>query len=146
MLADRFRLVLRTDAKDAAVYVLSVAPGGLKVAADPNTSGGISFRGDSIESNGAPLSLLTVTLTQMLGRTVLDETGVTGRFKYKLEFCPESADVKRSLAAAGESVPDDDPRPSIFTALKSQLGLELKSRKSPAPSFVIERIERPSEN
>ena len=147
LLADRFRLALRTDAKDSSVYVLSVAPGGLKVSADPNaTPGGISYRGDSIESNGAPISFLTVSLTQMLGRTVLDESGVEGRFKYKLEFRPESADVKRALAAAGEPVPDDDPRPSIFTALKSQLGLELKSRKAPVSALIIERIERPSEN
>jgi len=74
----------------------------------------------------------------MLGRTVLDDTGVAGRFKYKLEFRPESADGQHALAAAGEPVPDDDPRPSIFTALKS--------RKSPVSAFVIERIERPTQN
>ena len=47
---------------------------------------------------------------------------------------------------AGEPVADDDPRPSIFTAIKSQLGLELQSRKGPVTTVVIERIERPTEN
>jgi len=76
---------------------------------------------------------------------VLDETGVDGRFKYKLEFRPGD-DAKRTLAPAVEPVADDDPRPSIFTAIKSQLGLELQSRKGPVPTVVIERIERPTEN
>jgi uncharacterized protein (TIGR03435 family) len=81
----------------------------------------------------------------MLGRPVLDETGLEGRFKYKLEFRPDDA-VKRALALAGQPVPDDDPRPSIFTAIKSQLGLELQTRKAPLASLVIERVDRPTEN
>jgi uncharacterized protein (TIGR03435 family) len=50
------------------------------------------------------------------------------------------------MAAAGKPVADDDPRPSIFTAIKSQLGLELQSRKGPVTAVVIERIERPTVN
>jgi uncharacterized protein (TIGR03435 family) len=50
------------------------------------------------------------------------------------------------MAAAGQPVAEDDPRPSIFTAIKSQLGLELQQKKGPVTSVVIERIERPTEN
>lgn len=135
LLADRFQLAVRTEAKEAPMYVLSVASGA-----------GVRYMGDSIESSGAPISFLAVTLTQMLGRPVLDETGIEGRFKYKLEFRPEDGEVKRAFALEGEPVADDDPRPSIFTALKSQLELELQSRKGPVSSVVIERIARPSEN
>jgi len=145
LLADRFQLAVRTENKEAAVYVLSVAKGGHKLTPNTEGRGGISYRGDSIESDSAPISFLTVTLTNMLGRPVLDETGVDGRFKYKLEFRPGD-DAKRTLAPAVEPVADDDPRPSIFTAIKSQLGLELQSRKGPVPTVVIERIERPTEN
>ena len=81
-----------------------------------------------------------------MGQPVLDETGLDGRFKFKLEFRPEGADVKRVLALAGEPVADDDPRSSISTAIKSQLGLELQSRKGHLTTVVIERIERPTEN
>jgi uncharacterized protein (TIGR03435 family) len=145
LLADRFRLAVRTEAKESSVYVLSVAKGGHKLTPDPEGKGGVSYRGDSIESVGAPISFITVTLTQMLGRPVLDETGIEGKFKYKLEFRPEE-DARRALAASGHPVAADDPRPSIFTAIKSQLGLELVSRKGTIPAIVIERIERPTED
>jgi hypothetical protein len=42
--------------------------------------------------------------------------------------------------------PADATGPSIFTALKEQLGLELKSTKAPAEIVVIDHVERPSEN
>jgi uncharacterized protein (TIGR03435 family) len=145
LLADRFRLAVRTETKEAQVYVLSVVKGGHKLTPDPEGRSGVRFLGDAIESNGAPVSFLAVSLTQMLGRPVLDETGIDGKFKYRLEFRPEE-DAKRAFALAGQPVAEDDPRPSIFTAIKSQLGLELQSRKGPVTSVVIERIERPSEN
>jgi uncharacterized protein (TIGR03435 family) len=145
-LADRFQLAVRTETKEAAVYVLSVVKGGHRLTLDPEGRGGVRYTGDAIESSGAPISFLAVNLTQILGRPVLDETGLDGKFKYKLEFRPENVEVRRALALAGEPVADDDPRPSIFTAIKSQLGLELQSRKGPVPTVVIERIERPTEN
>jgi uncharacterized protein (TIGR03435 family) len=146
LLADRFRLAIRTEEKESSIYVLSVAKGGHRMTPDAQGSGGVRYTGDAIESAGAPVSFLAVSLTQMLGRPVLDETGLDGRFKYRLEFRPEDADVKRALAQAGDAVADDDPRPSIFTAIKTQLGLELQSRKGPVTAVVIEKIERPTEN
>src|SRR5262249_38566544 len=120
LLADRFGLAVRTETKEADVFVLSVAKGGHKLTPDPEGRGGVRYLGDAIESIGAPISFLAVSLTQMLGRPVLDETGLDGRFKYKLAFHPED-DAKRALALAGQPVADEDPRPSIFTAIKSQL-------------------------
>jgi uncharacterized protein (TIGR03435 family) len=145
LLADRFQMAVRAEAKESQVYVLSIAKGGHKLTPDPAGSGGVRFLGDAIESSGAPVSFLTVSLTQMLRRPVLDETGLDGRFKYRLEFRPED-DARRAFAVAGQPVADDDPRPSIFAAIKSQLGLELQSRKGPVATVVIERIERPTEN
>jgi uncharacterized protein (TIGR03435 family) len=146
LLADRFQLAVRTETKEAQVYVLSIAKGGHKLTPVPERRGGVSRGAGVIQSPGGPISFLAVPLTHELGRPVLDETGLDGLFKFKLEFRSEAADVKQALAAAGETVGDDDPRPSIFTAIKSQLGLELQSRKGSVTSIVIERIERPTEN
>lgn len=145
LLADRFRLVVRTETREAPVYVLLVAKGGPKLPPPTNgEQGGIRFLGDAIESNGAPVSFLAVTLTQMLGRPVLDQTGLDGRYKYKLDFRPENLEIERALAQEGKAV--DGTPPSIFTAIRSQLGLELQSRKGPLPTVVIEGVERPTEN
>ena len=147
LLADRFHLEVRSETKEAQVYVLSVAKGGHKLTPAPEGRGGVSRGSGVIESVlGAPVSFLASILRLELGRPVLDETGIDGRFKFKLEFRSEAVDVKRALALAGEPITDDDPRPSISTAIKEQLGLELQSKKGPVTTFVIEGVERPTEN
>jgi bla regulator protein blaR1 len=151
LLADRFNMTVRTETKESQVYVLTVAKGGHKMApASPEATSGFGVsRGAGVITSavGAPMTFLAVALTQVLGRPVQDETGLGGhRFQFKLEFKPESFEEKRALALSGEPVADDDPRPSILSAIKGQLGLELQSRKVPIPTVTIERIERPSEN
>ncbi len=146
LLADRFQLAIRTETKEAQVYVLSVAKGGHKLTSLPERRGGVSRGAGVIESPGSPISFLANILRIDMGRPVLDETGLDGFFKYKLEYRPENMQEKAALASIGEPVTDDDPRPSIFMAIKNQLGLELQSRKGPVTTVVIERIERPTEN
>jgi uncharacterized protein (TIGR03435 family) len=63
---------------------------------------------------------------------IVDDTGVAGGFDFTLEWAY-----------------NDDPQsnlPSIFSALQEQLGLKLVPRKGPIEFFVIDHIERPSEN
>jgi uncharacterized protein (TIGR03435 family) len=146
LLADRFHLAVRTETKEGEVYVLSVAKGGHKLTPDPEGRGGARRGAGVIEGFGAPISFLAVNLKLELGRPVLDETGIDGKFKFKMEFRPEGADVKRAMALAGEPLTDDDPRPTIFSAIKNQLGLELQLRKGPVTTVAIERIEKPTEN
>jgi uncharacterized protein (TIGR03435 family) len=146
LLAERFHLAVRTETKESAVYVLSVAKGGHKLTPDPEGRGGARRGAGVIEGFGAPISFLALNLKLELGRPVLDETGIDGKFKFKLEYRPENVQEKMAMAAAGQPVADDDPRPSIFAAIKSQLGLELQSKKGPVTTAVIERIERPTEN
>jgi uncharacterized protein (TIGR03435 family) len=146
LLAERFHLAVRTESKEAPVFILSVAKGGHKLTPEPEGRGGVRRGAGVIEGFGAPISFLAVPLTQMLGRPVLDETGIEGRFKFKLEYKPVDPQELRGLAQLGTPLADDDPRPSIYTAIKDQLGLELQTRKGPVASIVIERIERPTEN
>ena len=147
LLADRFRLAVRTESKEADVYVLSVAKSGHKLTPEPERRGGVSRGAGVIESPiGVPVSFLAMALTTELGRPVLDETGLDGLFKFKLEYRPEDPQVKAGLAQLGQPVTDDDPRPSIFSAIKNQLGLELQSKKGPVTTVVIERIDRPTAN
>jgi uncharacterized protein (TIGR03435 family) len=73
----------------------------------------------------------------VLRMPVLDDTGVTGLFDVRLEWSTDSDSVEAAGGAAG---------PSIFTAVQEQLGLKLETKKAPQAVFVIEKVDRPSEN
>jgi uncharacterized protein (TIGR03435 family) len=55
---------------------------------------------------------------------------------------------QRSAAGVGnDPAPAAEPSgPSIFTALREQLGLKLEAARSPVEMLVIDHAERPSEN
>lgn len=77
-----------------------------------------------------------------LGRPVLDQTGLTGKFDFALEWVPEA-----NVPAPGG--PDSQPDPSGATfmqALKEQLGLKLDSQKGPTEVLVVDHLEHLSEN
>jgi len=78
---------------------------------------------------------LTGLLSDVLDRPVINKTGLTGAFDFRLEW----ADLS--------STQNDDPgSPSIFTAPQEQLGLRLEAGKGPVDFLVIDSAERPSEN
>ena len=64
----------------------------------------------------------------------------TTRVEFKLNFsAPRDSGAGREPA-----LPDDAPE--FFTALQEQLGLKLQPEKTIVPVFVIDSIERPTEN
>ncbi len=70
---------------------------------------------------------------------VVDQTGLSGAFDFKLDWTP--------AARTAEASTDPPAGPTIFEAVQEQLGLKLESRKLPLPAIVIDRVERvPVEN
>jgi uncharacterized protein (TIGR03435 family) len=135
VLRDRFGLVLRAETHELPVYSLVTAKGGAKLAVHPAGTPGSSFysnRPGHVEGTGATISMLTGMLSRDLGHPVNDETGLGGQYDFKLDWTPDSD-------ASGTG-------PSIFTALTDQLGLRLESKKGPVQVYVIEKVDRPSEN
>ncbi len=99
--------------------------------ADPNKMPqcGTRVRPGHLMARGATLQQLTRSLSQFLGRTVVDRTNLSGTFDIDLEWAPEeTADAKG---------------PSIFTAVQEQLGLKLNSERAAVEVLVIDRVERP---
>ena len=86
-------------------------------------------------------------LASAAGRTVLDKTGLEGRFEMKLEWrtdpsltqSPEA--VAMATAAAAAAPVDAVP---IFTALQEQLGLKLQAARAPLEVMVIDSLQRPT--
>jgi uncharacterized protein (TIGR03435 family) len=95
---------------------------------------------------GMPMMSLARSLSSLVGRTVLDKTGLTGGFDFELTYAPEGLGGLPPLPN-DVSLPDGDPNaPTIFTALQEQLGLKLESQHAPVDVLVIDSAEPPSEN
>jgi bla regulator protein blaR1 len=140
VLRDRFGLVMRVETRELPVYALTQAKGGARLSATTGAHGAdISFHPNSkaghVEANSVPVRFLTAFLSRELGRTVNDETGLDDMYTYKLDWSPRTG--------PNDTAPE---RPSLFTALTEQLGLRLESKRGPVQVYVIEKIERPSEN
>ncbi len=87
-----------------------------------------------------PVANLLRLIEQPAGRPVMDETGLTGRYDFKIRI--ESG--RRSTDAAGIA---SDPAPSVFSAVEQQLGLKLESASRSFPQLIIDSIDRdPAEN
>ncbi len=71
------------------------------------------------------------------GRTMLDKTGLSGRFDFTLEWSPE---------ASGPDAQPDLSGPPFEDALLRQLGIKLQPQKGSVSVLVIDHVERPSEN
>jgi uncharacterized protein (TIGR03435 family) len=91
---------------------------------------------------GVAIPPFTFYLSQILNRTVIDKTGLTGMFDFGLEFTPD--EVTPGISAPADA--GDPPGPSIFAALQEQLGLKLEAGKGPVELLVIDRVAKPSEN
>ena len=87
-------------------------------------------------------------LSLRLGRTVLDKTGLTGKYDFTLQWTPDDAAVSTPSSGAPneQTAPpaSDQFGPSFFTAIQEQLGLKLESQKTPVEVIVIDHVERPS--
>jgi uncharacterized protein (TIGR03435 family) len=138
MLADRFRLKIHRETKEGSVYALVLAKSGPKLTAHTGTSGVTGIGGSSgsgkasIEGSKASMAGLADHLAGKAGRPVIDKTGLTGEYDFRLEWASEQA--------------PDSTLPSLFTAIQEQLGLRLESTRGPIEMIVVEGATNPSEN
>jgi len=84
----------------------------------------------------ASMNELRLLLTFFLDRPVVDQTGLAGRYDFKLKWTFEDAAVPTDGSAA----------PGVFTAIQEQLGLKLEPVKTMTDVMVIDKVERPSAN
>ena len=93
-----------------------------------------------IVSGGIQLDSLVFSISGLAGRQVMNRTGLQGFYALTLRFA-----MSRGPGAATDAAADDN-LPDFFTALQEQLGLKLQPEKATIPIFVIDHIERPTEN
>lgn len=166
MFAERMRLKAHVEERERDVFALVVArsdgrlgpqlkPSSLDCGPRPPGSpppppptfveadaqgrcGGLYGRG-AIVSGGLQLDSFVLSISGQAGRQVVNRTGLQGFYALTLRY------ATRSPAGAGAPPPDDN-LPDFVTALQEQLGLKLQPEKMRVPIFVIDHIERPTEN
>jgi uncharacterized protein (TIGR03435 family) len=136
LLEERFGLKVHYETRTEPVYELVLDKGGskLKPAADPK-HGNMSWNAGVIKADGAPTQFLAMALSMPLQRSVIDHTGLNGHFDFELHFLPDNAPPN----------PDNND-PDLFTAVREQLGLRLKSAKGPVLVVVVDSLHEPSPN
>ena len=77
------------------------------------------------------MAQLAQYLGSIVGRPVVDRTGVTGNFEMSLTFAPDLRDTER---------------PSIFVALPEQMGVRLEPARGAIETIAIESASLPSAN
>ena len=176
LLSDRFKLALHRETREFPVYALTMTKGGLKPpppnagscvtidpSAPPRPGAPLGFPCGRVGVMGSPSGLLQMqggkvpmpelvrVLAMVMGRPVVDRTGVTGEFDVHLEFSPDETTMGLPGAGGpgdpgGPPLATDPGRPNIFAALQEQLGLKLSSAKGPVEVLVIDHVERPTAN
>jgi uncharacterized protein (TIGR03435 family) len=141
LLADRFHLRAHTEKREMPVYMLVVAKGGPKFRESP--AGAQKILTQESKGRGYMMTVSSGDMAQLTGefskgnnvdRPVIDKTGLTGTYDYKLEWGDDAA----ADADAGTV--------SVFTAFQEQLGLRLRPSRAPVQVLIIDLAERPSEN
>jgi uncharacterized protein (TIGR03435 family) len=154
LLNERFHLVCHREPREMAIYSLTVANGGPKLR-EPATPADALPQGPPalafvISSGEAGLPARNATVGEfasvlqraVLTRPVIDQTGITGRYDFDLEFLPDEGQFGRA-EWKGEA---NHPAPELFTAVKEQLGLKLEATRGRVNTLVVDKAEKPSGN
>jgi uncharacterized protein (TIGR03435 family) len=165
LLEDRFGLRAHGETKEVSIYLLVIAkngpklreakpgdtyPDGIMVPEGLSKSGVMTMQAGELNAQAVMIEKLVGFLKMTLHRPVLEKSGLTGNYDFKLQFMPDRLAPRASPDVAlnyqPELVPPDPAAPSLFTALQEQLGLKLESGRGPIQIVIVDHVERPSAN
>jgi uncharacterized protein (TIGR03435 family) len=134
LLADRFRLKVSLGERTMPVYVLIVAKSGPKLtsAAASDKGQSTSWGDQRMTWTATSMDNLAYYLTRVEGRVVLDRTGLVGLYDFTLNW------------SWGEDPSSQAYGADLLTALREQLGLELKPAKAPVDVVIVQSASEPS--
>jgi uncharacterized protein (TIGR03435 family) len=155
LLAEYFKLKTHRESEEIPVYELVVAKSGpkLKEITDPNVPEGGIFNGrsgDTIEFQSSRGAVVLETLAGLLriysGRPVVDKTGLTGKYEFKLRFTPMNPSATAPGGGTDGSAVEPSDSPFLMKALEEQLGLKLVPAKGAREVIVVDHAELPAMN
>jgi uncharacterized protein (TIGR03435 family) len=158
LLADRFKLRVRRELRNLPTYALRrvsndrlgpnlkpltvECPPGHPETVKAAPVGCMSNFTIGVVTGVVRMSDFARALSSLMGRHVVDETGLTGAYEIETAFNPQSGDGRfPTLMGAGW-----EKLPSIADALRKDLGLKLESSRHDFSAVVVESVEPPTEN
>jgi uncharacterized protein (TIGR03435 family) len=156
LLEERFHIKMHHETRQIAGYNLVVDSGGPKLADhDPEDRLMLPIEqglGGSRQGKNVSMQYLAFYLSQELGQTVVDQTGLKGHYDFNAKWgydgpmmvVPEPPPPGSPVAA---DLPVAAPvGATVFEALRKQLGLRLDKTKVPTQKIVIDHIEKLTDN
>ena len=154
LLSDRFHLVVHREAKVVKVYAMAAAKSGFKLKqADGGEPVCIPSIGNDNVYHRDCRNMSMQRLAEQLpnfaprffeGRPVVDVTGLTGIWDFRLDWTPLSGGLAGLGAGPGQEF---DAGTTIFGTMEKNLGIKLERREQSMPVIVIDRVDRvPTEN
>jgi uncharacterized protein (TIGR03435 family) len=176
LLADRFNLKVHYETRVVPLYMLALAkpgkfgpqlrlhraddpvcakpealqnPNEVDAEGYPEVCGGpYSMRPSKpgrMKSGGRDVSMARfsaiMTGVGVVDRPMVDKTGIQGSVDYTLEWRKVVDQVAR-----GAPLELDEDAPTFADALQEQLGIKMVPQKGPSELFIVDHIEKPSEN
>ena len=96
------------------------------------------------EGHNVTLAKFADSLSGFLDHTVVDNTGLEGKYDVRLEWDDEHRGGRS--ASLGTAYRRGRTGQTIFTAVQEQLGLRLEAREGAVGVIVIDSVERPAGN
>lgn len=141
LLAERFGLKARLEQRTMPVYALVVAKSGAKLTP---TSAATAAKGNNINTNNGRMTANAISMDSLVddlayqretgGRMVLNRTGLTGEYDFKLDWAEDNGDGTQA----------DPALPGLFTALQEQLGLKLQPEKGSVQVVIVGSATKPT--
>jgi uncharacterized protein (TIGR03435 family) len=157
LLADRFKVKVRTEKKERTMFELKLARGDRKLGPGLTPSDGscagiyappsplprcpfVLGGGRGVQTGHITMPELAVFFSAFpaVSAEVVDKTELDGAYDLKM-----SAFIGGGVADGRGA---EDPRPQMFTAVQDMLGLKLERTKGLSTVIVVEHAERPTEN
>jgi uncharacterized protein (TIGR03435 family) len=170
LLADRFALKVHREVREGPIFALEIVRddrrvgpklrpteidcvafyAALKESGKPNIVGpdgrptcNMISSNQFIRASSRTIDQLAGSLARQVGRKVENRTGLSGNFDFDLEWSPEFMKAPPPGNVSAPS-PGLDDNLSIYTALREQLGLELKAATGSIDVVVIDSVSPPT--
>src|ERR1039458_10122897 len=145
LLVERFQLKLRWEQRETALYALMVGKNGPKLnkvaeGRDPV----VIVRPFGFDATSKSMEDLAGILSRWTDRPVVDMTGVSGLYDFKLDWTFDRSRPSDEISSP-LAVPVSDPTAALRSV--TSLGLKIETRKAPLKFLIVDHGEKvPIEN